>query len=1119
VSACPKCGHENRPEARFCDTCGSPLATEPVRAGREERKTVTVLFADLVGFTSQAEELDPEDVRRLLQPYYARLRQELERHGGTVEKFIGDAVMALFGAPLAHEDDPERAVRAALAIRDAIAEADSPLQVRIAVNTGEALIALGARPAEGEGMASGDVVNTAARIQTAAPVNGVLVGESTYRATNQSIEYRDAEPIQAKGKVEPVPVWEAVSARSRFGLDVEQRPRTPMVGRRRELGFLTDALERARREGEPQLVTLVGVPGIGKSRLVAELYQVVDRDPDLIWWRQGRSLPYGDGLSYWALAEIVKAQAGIAETDSEEDAGAKLRATIESVLSDPAEADWVESHLRPLVGLSTAAGGGEDTRTEAYSAWRRFLEALAEQRTLVLVFEDLHWADDGLLDFIDYLVDWASAVPLLVVCMARPELLDRRPGWGGGKRNASTATIGALSPEDTARLLADLLEQTLLPAEIHRVVLQRAEGNPLYAEEYVRMLRDRGLLQRGESGWHFSDEGDLPLPESVQGMIAARLDALPPEEKQLVQDAAVVGKVFWPGALAALSQDRDAAAVERGLHALERKEFVRRERASVVAGERQFAFLHVLVRDVAYAQIPRSPRADKHRQAAEWIASLGSDRSEDRAEMLAHHYLQALELAEAAGDDTAALAGPASQALMEAGERAMALNSPTAGLRYSRKALELLPADHPARAEVLHRCAVAGWLTGELGTDAAEQAIEAALRIGDLELAAEATDTLASTFWVQGDHDRSLEAGARAVGLVEDRPDSPAKARVMGSYGRIMSLAGNIQEGLAVSRSALRAAEELGLDDAASKALNTIGMVRGNGGDLEGLIDLERSVELALRTSSPDIIHTAYNNIANVQFTLGRFEDGMENFRLARVAAERFGNRRALRWLDGEDILTLEILGRWDEALPLADAFIAETEKAPFYLECPVRQVRSWIRLGRGDVQGALEDADRALELARELKDPQVLDPAYVTRARALLEADRRADADAALDEFMAAGAHLGDAWSRGIGLLMLRMGRAEEFLEAAKTGSPTPWLHAGVAEAFGRFEEAIRIYAEMGARADEARVRLAAAEAAAAEGRRGDAERHVALALEFYRSVGAVAYARRAESLLASSA
>src|SRR6266513_636259 len=319
---CPNCGQENPAGARFCFSCGHPFDEAPAR---EERKVVTVLFAELVGFTSRAEQMDPEDVRARLAPYYARVRAELERFGGTVEKFIGDAVVALFGAPLAHEDDPERAVRAALAIRDWVAE-EADLHVRIAVNTGEALVALGARPSEGEGMASGDVVNTAARMQAAAPVNGILVGESTYRATNDVIEYRDAEPVTAKGKVEPVPVWEAVAARSRFGLDVEQRSRTPLVGRERELGFLVDALGRARSERVPQLVTLVGVPGIGKSRLVGEMFQVVDRDPEtIVSWRQGRSLPYGEALSYWALGEIVKAQAGIGDNDTQEIAGEKRR--------------------------------------------------------------------------------------------------------------------------------------------------------------------------------------------------------------------------------------------------------------------------------------------------------------------------------------------------------------------------------------------------------------------------------------------------------------------------------------------------------------------------------------------------------------------------------------------------------------------------------------------------------------------------------------------------------------------------------------------------------------------------------------------------------------------------
>src|SRR5579862_1985694 len=518
---------------------------------REERKVVTVLFTDLVGFTSRAEELDPEDVRAMLTPYYARLREQIEQRGGTVEKFIGDAVMAVFGAPVAHEDDPVRAVLTAIAIRDGSPD----LELRTAVNTGEALVALDADAGAGEGMVSGDVVNTAARLQSAAPVNGILVGEATYRATRHVFEYREAAAVEAKGKAKPVPVWEVVAARSRFGTDVDTTHRAPLVGRERELFFLTDAFARSKGEETAQLVTLVGVPGIGKSRLVAELFSVLDDDPDLYWWRQGRSLPYGESRSVWALGEIVKAQAGILESDDAETAETKLTATCRD--------EWVLTHLKPLVGLGSAADESRDRRVEAFSAWRRFFETLAEERPLVLVFEDLHWADDTLLDFVDYMAEWVSGVPILIVATARPELIDRRPGWGGGKRNATTISLGALTDEATAKLLP------VMPAEKQQLVLKRAEGNPLYAAEFARMIED-------------SPGEELPLPETVQGLIAARIDQLSPEEKALVQDASVLGKVFWPSALESASED--------ALHALERKEFIRRDRRSSVADETQYAF-------------------------------------------------------------------------------------------------------------------------------------------------------------------------------------------------------------------------------------------------------------------------------------------------------------------------------------------------------------------------------------------------------------------------------------------------------------------------------------------------------------------------------------------------
>jgi class 3 adenylate cyclase len=573
---CTSCGKELPGEFPFCPFCGAALTDEPLGPGREERKVVTVLFADLAGFTARAERLDPEDVRALLAPYHAHLRSELERFGGTVEKFIGDAVMALFGAPIAHEDDPERAVRAALAIRDWACAQGEELQVRVAVNTGEALVTLGARPSKGEAMVAGDVVNTAARLQAAAPLNGVLVGEQAYRATAQAIDYRRAEPVVGKGKSEPISAWEAVHARSRLGVDVPQRTLAPLVGRGRELELLVSTLARVREERSPQLVTLVGVPGIGKSRLVLELFKPVDEDVALVRWRQGRSLPYGDGVTFWALAEIVKAQAGILESDTPEQTGEKLVRAVGQVAADASEAQWLERHLRALAGLAEEGSAGQE---EGFAAWRRFLEALAEERPLVLVFEDLHWADDALLDFVDQLVERATAVPLLVLGTARPELLQRRSGWGGGKSNALTISLSPLSDEEAAHLVAALLEQPLLEAETQAELLARAGGNPLYAEQYARILNERGALEE--------------LPETVQGIIAARLDALPEREKRLLQDAAVIGKVFWLGAVEAVDGVTRWQAEEL-LHALERKEFVQRSRSSSVATESEYAFRHVL---------------------------------------------------------------------------------------------------------------------------------------------------------------------------------------------------------------------------------------------------------------------------------------------------------------------------------------------------------------------------------------------------------------------------------------------------------------------------------------------------------------------------------------------
>ena len=1065
---------------------------------KQERKIVTVLFADLVGFTSRAEQMDPEDVVGFLQPYHARLREQLEHFGGTVEKFIGDAVMAVFGAPVAHEDDPERAVRAALAIREWAEDEAGELELRIAVNTGEALVSLDARPEQGESMVAGDVVNTAARLQSAAPVNGILVGETTFRATEQQIEYREAAPVEAKGKAEPVPVWEAVSARSRFGEDVPLEARAPLVGRQSELDLLAGALARTRQELEPQLVTVVGVPGIGKSRLVLELLGVVRADPELIWWRQGRSLPYGEGVSYWALEEIVKAQSGILETDGSEEAADKLGRTVGDLVADAAEAQWIESHLRPLVGLSGELGAGDDRRAEAFSAWRRFLEALAERNPLVLVFEDLHWADDGLLDFVDYLVDWASGVPLLAVCSARPELLERRPGWGGGKRNATTVSLSPLSSEDTSQLVADLLEQAVLPVEVQSALLARAEGNPLYAEEYARMFLERGSAE------------DLPLPETVQGLIAARLDALPAEEKELAQSAAVVGKVFWAGALPAIGGEAPFLVEER-LHALERKEFVRRERRSSVAGETQYAFLHVLVRDVAYGQIPRAARSEKHRLAAEWVESLG--RPVDHAEMLAHHYVSALELAQAAGRDTAALEAAAGPALRRAGDRARALNAYAAALRFYEAALELWPKVDPGRGQLLLRFGEAlngNEHPGRRSQQVLAEARDALLAAGNDAEAAEAEILLAMNAFDAGFGEEAADHTRNAIELAERLGPVRSKAFVFGwSANRFVSAGIPTARAVELSAEALAIAQTLGQRELQANALNSLGVCQVQNGDFERAVSsLEEALAIA-REVSPFQAVRAYGNLASVLNEYGELrrarqlhEEGLALSREFRVGYSR--------WISSELAIDRYHAGEWAEAGPELDAQLAD--ESPFFMEPVLRGVRAHLRLARSDLAGARSDVERGLERARRGLEHQTLCPALADYAFCLLEIGQRDEAGrtAAELEAMIPDVHvLPHSWFLDLAVVMQALGRGQELIRSSSALLVrTRWVEAATLYAAGELVAAADVLAEIGAAPAEAYARLHS----------GD-EVNVRRALDFYRSVGATRYVREGESLLAASA
>jgi tetratricopeptide (TPR) repeat protein len=1056
--------------------------------------------------------MDPEDVRAVLAPYHARLRSELESYGGTVEKFIGDAVMALFGAPTAHEDDPERAVRAALAIRDWIKE-QGGLDLRIAVTTGEALIRLSARPSEGEGMASGDVVNTAARLQAAAPVNGILVDESTYRATEPVVDYREHAPISAKGKTDPVTVWEAVEARSRFGIDTAQAPRAPLIGRERELDVLVGSLARARAERSPQLVTVVGVPGIGKSRLVYELFNHVASDPDLIYWRQGRSLPYGEGISFWAIGEMVKAQVGILETDSPDEAESKLERSVSGLLED-GDADWVQGHLRRLVGIGTDQEAHGHDRVESFAAWRRFFEGIAEDRPLVLVFEDLHWADEGLLDFVDHLVEWAIGVPILAVCTARPELLTRRAGWGGGKPNALTLSLTPLNDDETARLFSALLERSVLPAETQSTLLQRAGGNPLYAEEFVRMVSDRGLVAGGD---------DLPVPESVQGIVAARLDGLPEEEKALLQDAAVLGKIFWLGAAAEIG-GLDRRHAEARLHELERKEFVRRERRPSVADESEYAFRHLLVRDVAYGQIPRGLRAEKHRLAAEWIESLG--RPEDHAEMLAHHYLSCLEFARAAQTETEALRERARGALREAGARALGLNAYPAATKFYSAAAELWPRDDPEYPQLLFEYGSA--ISTSDPANSAEILMEARdtlLAAGDSARAAEAQALLGEDTWQRGQRDAAFEILERAATMIADQPTSHSKAMVTSLHSRFHMLAGNAEDAVRFGNEVLQMTDDLGGDDTLrAQSLNNIGVARISTGDRGGMHDLEESVAIAVAGNSSESVR-GYGNLASVFTDLGELERASEMIDKARALAERFGMQEAVLWLEGETLWPHYHQGRWDIALKGLDRLVAEFEQTEFWMEAPCRWLRGRIRLAQGDLEGAVADASRGLERARVGKDPQLLWPSLAYSAHAFLATDSGLAgellsellSDWTRQRFSIVGQ--GD-WLPDAAEVLRRLGRENELLDSgAEQSATTLWLEAALASASGDFRAAADIYAAIGTLPDEAYARLRAAETLVAEGRRPEADTELKSALAFWRSVGAAPYIREGEALLAATA
>jgi class 3 adenylate cyclase/tetratricopeptide (TPR) repeat protein len=732
MNVCPQCGQQNPDIAKFCLACGSPIAAPEPSA--EERKLITVLFCDIVGSTAKAENMDPEDVRARLAPYYTRLRTELERFGGTVEKFIGDAVVALFGAPVAHEDDPERAVLAALAICAAISELNEAdewldLQVRIGVNTGEALIVVGARSSEGEGMASGDVMNTAARLQSAAPVDGIVVGEETYRATRDVIDYREAEPIAAKGKSEPVLVWEVGGIRERERVEA---PATALVGRDAELEELDRTWQDVLAEGRPSLFGIVGPAGIGKSRLLDEFGARITGDADVHW---GRCLPYGEGITYWPVTEIVKSAAGILQSDDRGTLIAKLDEFIDALpTQDPDELRTIAAALSNVIGIPTTPRGtyaaGEIAQAELHWGLRRTAQLLASDRPTVFVFEDLHWAEPTLIELLEYLADGHEGTPLLVIWTARPEFVQSDAAFAAGA-GATRAELEVLPAEAATRLLSELIgDSSLAETEFAEALIENAGGNPLFLEETVRMLKDKGMLDLGR--WKEAGErGTLPVPTNLQGLISSRLDRLERPDKELAHDASIAGAVFWAGAVAHLGA-KEGGLVKidpgKGLQTLQQHDFIRANPISSVAGEDEYAFNHILIRDVAYGQVPKGRRVMLHVRFSDWVTKLPSS-ADEFVEIVAWHLEQACRLSrEVARSPIEPPFLVAAGALANCGRRAEQREGMREAHRYYTRALEVLgdEADFlERRLELRLRRGAITMLLGQL-KEACEELLEVA---------------------------------------------------------------------------------------------------------------------------------------------------------------------------------------------------------------------------------------------------------------------------------------------------------------------------------------------------------------------------------------------------------
>ncbi len=1078
--ACRACGASNPPGRKYCGECGSNVA-DPAPSGSpaspailptpvSERRLVSVLFADLVGFTTLAEGRDAEETRDLLTRYFDIARDVIGRYGGTIEKFIGDAVMAVWGAPIAREDDAERAVRAALDLMDAVRSLGPGVTARAGVLTGEAAVTIGAT---NQGMVAGDLVNTASRLQSAAMPGTVLVGEVTKRAASSAIAFEPAGEQALKGKASPVPAWVALRVvAERGGKGRSDTLEAPFVGREDELRLLKDLFHTTSRERRARLISVIGPAGIGKSRLAWEFTKYLDGLVEQVWWHDGRSPAYGEGISFWALGEMVRGRCRLLETDDAATTRSKVAATLAEHVPDEGERRWIEPALLALLGIGSGLGSDQ-----LFGAWRTFFERLAATAPVVMVFEDHHYADTGLLDFVDHLLEWSRNVPIYVMTLARPELLDRRPDWGAGKRNFFSMYLEPLSEPSMRAMLAGLVPG--LPEGAVRAIVGRADGMPLYAVETVRMLVAQGRLAAEDGAYRpVGDLTTLAVPETLTALIASRLDGLAPDDRALVSDAAVLGQSFTIEALSAVSSV-DREALEPRLRGLVRRELLTLEADPRSPELGQYAFVQALIREVAYNTLARADRKARHLAAARFFESIGSD---ELAGALAGHYLAAHANA-TEGPDADALGIQARIALDAAAERAAALGSHEQAVTFLRQALTVTN-DPLEEAALLERAGQSASAVAH--HDEAESLLRAAVEryraAGDRPAVAQAIATLGQALLSPFRTEQALAILEPAADEFADLAADPGVVAILGQLARAYMLNEQAEHAISVADRALAAAEREDLVDIVADTLVTLGSAHGNAGrGYQGHAEILGGLDLAERHGLVAIALRARLNLG----ALPNIEPGpaLENNRRGLAEVRRLGLRRRVVLFLTNAAEGGFWIGDWDWALPELDELLAadleEADRMPV-IEAIVR-IRAW--QGQ-DVDALVQELEG---VARDASDPYSRYSAAVTRADLRLAHD---DLAAAAEDYRR-GAALSAGNAPNVLALAARAallqrdaaGAAADLAALDATGAHGPWtesrrisIQAGLAalderpaEALVLYVDALRRFRDLGVALDEA--------------------------------------------------